>query len=57
MAEILLSPLFLPEESSKEMFFWKLSYFKCTNKKKVNDVCFNSRKVTFSTAEITFVLY
>ena len=35
----------------------ELSYFKCTNKKNVNNVCFNSRKVTFSTAEITFVLY
>ena len=27
--------------------FWKLSYFKCTNKKNVNNVCFNSRNVTF----------
>ena len=26
-------------------------------KTNVNNVCFNSRKVTFSTAEITFVLY
>ena len=36
--------------------FWKLSYFKCTNKKNVNSVCFNSRKVTFSTAEIILIL-
>ena len=36
--------------------FWKLSYFKFTNKKNVNNVCFNSRKVTFSTAEITLIL-
>ena len=38
------------------ILFWKLSYFKCTNKKNVNNVCFNSRKVTFKTAEITLIL-
>ena len=45
--------------SSRRMYFflfWKLSYFKCTNKKNVNSVCFNSRKVTFSTAEIILIL-
>ena len=43
--------------SSRRMYFflfWKLSYFKCTNKKK-RSVCFNLRKVTFSTAEITLI--
>ena len=45
--------------SSRRMYFflfWKLSYFKCTNKKNVNSVCFNSRKVIFSTAQITLIL-
>ena len=45
--------------SSRRMYFvlfWKLSYFKCTNKKNVNNVCFNSRKVTFKTAEIALIL-
>ena len=36
--------------------FWKLCYFKCTNQKDVNYVCFNSRKVTFSTVEIILIL-
>ena len=33
--------------SSRRMYFflfWKLCYFKCTNQKDVNYVCFNSRK-------------
>ena len=58
MAEILLSPLFRPEESSKEIFFFgNCSISNVLTKKNVNNVCFNSRKVTFSTAEILFVLY
>ena len=45
--------------SSRRMYFflfWKLCYFKCTDQKDVNYVCFNSRKVTFSTVEIILIL-
>ena len=55
MAEVLLSPLFLPEECIF-CLFWKLCYFKCTDQKDENYVCFNSRKVTFSTVEIILIL-
>ena len=50
---------FFQKESSKEIFFFfgNCLISNVLTKKNVNNVCFNSRKVAFSTAEITFVLY
>ena len=35
---------FFQQNLPKKFLFWKLSYFKCTTKKNVNNVCLNSRK-------------
>ena len=48
---------FFQKNLPKKCFFGNCLIPNVLTKKKVNDVCFNSRKVTFSTAEITFVLY